>query len=133
MVPSDAAREHLLRLRQAGFGRRFLAETYGVPVIQLQRIAHGSYRRIHRSTEVEILAMRPGQGEEADGAYVEAAEVWEMAEGLLKRGYSRLYLARATGYLPLRLARRTRKCRASTVFRVTRLLAMIAEGRIRRK
>jgi hypothetical protein len=85
-VSASLAREHLLKLRRDGVGKRAVEAVTGIQNYTLMRIANGTQRRIRQSTECKILAVTDGAL--SDGAQISAQLTIAQIRGLLARGYT---------------------------------------------
>jgi hypothetical protein len=107
LVSARRARRHLLKLSQAGCGRRTASIASKVGETCLQEIKSGRKTHIRAETERRILAV--GKETCAGGALVPAAETWKLINRMLKVGFSRSWIARKLGgkSLALQLNRET--------------------------
>ncbi len=128
-VPPFRAREHLLRLREAGVGKQAVSDACDVSLSALARIL-ASDGPIRASTERRILSV---DGDAiADGALVDAAETNRRIRALRKRGFTLKHLAELLGCGPstqLQIGH-TRQVTARTRARVARLWRQVERGEL---
>lgn len=127
IVPVDAARRHLLRLRSRGVGYKAVASACDVASSVLMHVLDGS-RPIRASTERKILAVT--EDAIADGALVKAKGMNRNISWLRSQGFTLAALAALLGYArggSLQLGK-NRMARAETVARVARLVRRVKRG-----
>ncbi len=96
IVPADAARDHLHKLRRQGIGRRTVQACTDVGDTVLSQIISGKKTRIRARTERLIL--RVGKAQAADHALVSAERSRRLIQLLLEEQYTEAYLAKRLGY-----------------------------------
>lgn len=104
-VDATEVREHIGRLMAAGVGLKQITKLSGVSGGSLTKIVYGTprgdgtrrppARRVKRETRDRIMAVMPSQV--ADGARVDAEPVWADVRELLRRGWTKVAIARELG------------------------------------
>jgi hypothetical protein len=130
VVPSNAARAHLLKLSNIGIGRRTVAQASGVSATILHSIRQGNRPNIREDTERRILAVAVTC--HADHALVDAAPSWRLLNELIDDGYSRKLLALWLGAKTPALQIRKDYITAANAHKVQRLYNQIRAGKLRR-
>jgi len=129
LVPTDKALAHLDALSQAGVGYKSVADAAGVSHTTLARVKYGR-GQIRATTEARILAV--DRGAMADGARIDAGPTLRLIAGMVRDGYTRLWIARQLGYKSTGLQFRLPTVSALNASRVERLYRRIEEGRVSR-
>ena len=119
IVSAENARQHLLKLRKQGVGRRAVFAATDVALSLLRRIANGEKQNIRARTERKILAVTPACRE--DGALVSAKPTWRLVELLLAEGFTKLRIARELGQKGAGLKLGKQKITVRNAARVERL------------
>lgn len=118
IVPATDARQHILRLRRQGIGRRAIAAASDVPETIICEIVRGK-PNIRARTSRKILAVTPAM--RSDGALVPAARTWQLINRLIEEEYTVQFLARRLGYANRYLQFGRKRVTARTAYRVERL------------
>lgn len=98
-MPIEAPQEHVLLLREIGFGTRQIARLAGLDRKQVRDIANGyrhdpargnpPLRRIRKATAAAILAVPADQLQAAGHANVDSTLTWARIDALLEAGWTR--------------------------------------------
>ena len=101
-VAANRARTHIAFLRGEGIGLKTVARRSGVPHGTLSKLIYGDRtrrmapsKRIRHSTEEKILAVTPADA--ADGGRIDAAPTWTVIDQLVRRGWTKVKIARRCG------------------------------------
>ncbi len=119
LVDASAAREHLLKLRKKGVGRRAVRLATDLNLSVIIKIYQGTRTKIRASTEKKILAVTPAS--RLDGAHVSAKQTWRRLDQLLDEGFTKTRLARELGFKSPKIAIGKNKCTVEMAGRVERL------------
>jgi hypothetical protein len=95
IVSAEKARQHILKLRKKGVGRKAVYAASDVALSILRAISSGEKKQIRARTERKILAVTPACRE--DGALVSAKPTWRLVALLLEEGFTKLRIARELG------------------------------------
>lgn len=96
IVPSAAARAHILKLSRRGIGRRAIGAATDLADTVLSDIRSGRKERIRARTERLILAVTPAVA--SDRTCVSAARTHRLIAQLLDEGYTEAFLCQRLGY-----------------------------------
>jgi hypothetical protein len=119
LVDASAAREHLLKLRKQGVGRRAVRLATDLNLSVIIKIYQGTRTKIRASTEKKILAVTPAS--RLDGAHVSAKQTWRRLDQLLDEGFTKERLAQELGFKSPKIAIGKNKCTVEMAGRVERL------------
>lgn len=95
IVSAKKARQHILKLRKQGVGRKAVYAASDVALSILRAISNGKKKQIRARTERKILAVTSACRE--DGALIPAAPTWRLVEQLRAEGFTKLRIARELG------------------------------------
>jgi hypothetical protein len=123
LVPTAAARAHLIKLSQHHVGRATVAVATGIAQSSLSKIRNGSKTQIRKDTERRILQISPTYAK--GNALVDAAPTWKLINTLLKEGFSKALLARRLGYKTGALPINKSRIRARTAVKIRQFFDMI--------
>lgn len=122
LVDAARARHHLRMLSKHGIGRDAVHATTDVATTVIDQVRTGHKKQIRRRTEELILAV--DETCVADGAYVDAGEVWRMVDRLVKfHGYTKSAIARRIGQQGPGLQLGKRRVTAKNAHAVRKMLA----------
>lgn len=118
LVPSNAARKHLRKLRKSGVGYRGAAISAGLSRAGVLKILTGKFR-IRVSTERKVLAVtKDGL---SDGAFVNSELTKARIAELLEEGFTKRRMAREMGIKGVFQIARGAHVRAKTQMKVEKL------------
>jgi superfamily II DNA or RNA helicase len=102
LVPASRSRGQLRILEGQGAARKALARAADLNVKTIVEILDGSKARIQPDTERTILALTIQQvrAANAPGTVVSAAATWELVDDIVRRGWSKAWIARELGVGP---------------------------------
>jgi hypothetical protein len=95
IVNAEKARQHILKLRKQGVGRKAVYAASDVALSILRAISNGKKKQIRARTERKILAVTTACRE--DGALVSATQTWRLIAWLQEEGFTKLRIARELG------------------------------------
>lgn len=133
VVPVDACKRHIERLRRGGAGVSSIAEAAEVPDTTIYRIAYGIKKGIRRSTEAKILSVCAETL--ADNACVPAKPTMVLLAKMRDMGFTIVHISRLLGYSgrarSLSIGSRGRvKVRLRTAYKVKQLWRRIEAGQV---
>lgn len=122
LVDAAAARRHLRMLSKRGVGRYSVHAATDVATSIIDLIRTGKRRQIRRRTEQLILAV--DETCVADGAYVDATDVWRMVERLVNfHGYTKAAISKRIGQSGRALQLGKRRVTARNALAIRKMLA----------
>jgi len=130
MVDATAAREHLRALAAVGIGRRTVAAVTDLHPGNLWKIRLGLKAKVRRETERRILAV--DEGARGDAARVDAKPAWRLIRELVRRGWTKGFIAQRLGCKAKALQLRRGQITARSAMKVERLYRAIEAGRVSR-
>lgn len=95
LVSAEPVRQHLLKLRDAGVGRRQVERLTGLGESCVYDIARGETKRVRPETADLILAV--SENELAPSSLVDAAPTWKLVDEMVRKGIRKYRIAHALG------------------------------------
>lgn len=96
LVDAKAAQQHIVKLGNAGVGRRMVAAASGVSDSSIMAIKNGTKPQIRARTSRKILAVN--ESCRGDATLISAKRLWRRINKLLYEGYTKTALAKMLGY-----------------------------------
>jgi|GEM_PF-1453678 len=95
-VSASKARAHLRALAKLGVGVKSIGASCGVAPSVLDRIKRGMIKRTRRATEAKILATSVETAARGR-AKIDGAPTWKLLDDLLRRGFTKTWVAQQLG------------------------------------